>query len=134
MTQDTALALRAYREALGLNQPEAARMVGVQQSGWSKWENGLREPRDMLSTMMILHTLMDYRDELFDDMCDYIESLEPEEEAVLRTYATDEAFWADYPNAGVQQLPAALHRTAAALCAFVMLDEHGIVVSIENAG
>jgi transcriptional regulator with XRE-family HTH domain len=36
--------LKAWREAKGLNQTEAAEMVGVWQGSWSAWESGRKRP------------------------------------------------------------------------------------------
>lgn len=129
---DIALTLRSYREALGLAQEDAARLMDVAQPTWSRWEQGVREPRDPLSVIMVLQGLVDFRDEIFDAMCDLVEA-QSSQRVQLGTYMTDEAFWRNNPRAKAEELPASLHRSAAALCAFLMMEDAGILVEIVDA-
>lgn len=130
---DIALTLRAYREALGLSQFELAEIVDVQQSTWSRWENGDREPRDPVGVLTQLHGLVEARDELFDQMCNWVEA-QNSQSVELATFASDEAFWnSQNEDVRAARLPASLHRSAAALCAFYEMEENGIAVSLVAA-
>lgn len=130
---NVAVTLRAFREALGFTQEEVARFVGVTQPSWSRWESGVKEPRDPMSVIVVLEELLGLRDEVFDDMCELVEhrsALLDTPVVELRTYMTDADYHAAEPRAGELGLPATLHRTAAAMCAHLMLEEHGIGVHL----
>jgi len=45
-TFDFALTLRCYRKRLGLDQAELAELLNVTQATISRWEAGIRAPRD----------------------------------------------------------------------------------------
>ena len=53
-TFDFALTLRCYRKSLGLDQDELAELLDVAQNTVSRWEAGIRAPRDPVEVLMRL--------------------------------------------------------------------------------
>ena len=127
-----ALTLRAYRETLGLAQYEAARLVDVRQATWSRWEQGVREPRDPDNVIEEMRVLASFHNDIFDAMCAFVKAQDaPRVE--LGTYISDEAFWRNNEQAQAKMLPASLHRSAAAQCAYFSAAQTGQVVEIVDA-
>jgi len=67
-TFDFALTLRCYRKSLGLDQDELAELLDVTQATVSRWEAGIRTPRDPVEVLMRLHELNDAFDDVVDDV------------------------------------------------------------------
>ena len=67
-TFDFALTLRCYRKSLGLDQGELAELLDVAQATVSRWEAGIRAPRDPVEVLMRLHELSDVFDDVVDDV------------------------------------------------------------------
>ncbi|QPK81105.1 DUF1870 family protein [Schaalia sp. ZJ405] len=127
------LTLRSYREALGLTQDEASRYVGVKQATWSRWEGGKSHPQDPNGVIDDLEDIMNFRDEILDELCEVVEhksAVLGDPTVTLVTYPTDEAFHAANPRAREKNIPSAIHRSAAAICAHLASEDRGITVRL----
>ena len=67
-TFDFALTLRCYRKSLGLDQDELAELLDVAQATVSRWEAGIRAPRDPVEVLMRLYELLDTFDDVVNDV------------------------------------------------------------------
>jgi DNA-binding helix-turn-helix protein len=74
-TFDFALTLRCYRKSLGLDQGELAELLDVAQATVSRWEAGIRAPRDPVEVLMRLHELSDVFDDVVDDVVEDVAEL-----------------------------------------------------------
>ena len=128
-TFDFALTLRCHRKSLGLDQAELAELLDVTQVTISRWEAGIRTPRDPVEIIMSLHELSD----TFDDVVDDIIELAIRDDAgrvILTTYRVDEHWWLADTRARDRALPASLHQTATAQAAREISADDGTVVAI----
>lgn len=125
--------LKARREALGLNQEDMAGLLGVTQATLSNWESGTRTPRDPLTVAMRVYQIEDVHDKIIDDLCEIGEhssAVRDTPEVTLRTYRTDEAYWANDTHAREMGWPAILHRSACAWAKRILEEESGIQATI----
>lgn len=124
-TFDFALTLRCYRKSLGLDQDELAELLDVAQATVSRWEAGIRAPRDPVEVLMRLHELND----AFDDVV----ALAMRDDAgrvILTTYKVDEHWWLADERARDLALPASMHQAATAQAAREISGDDGPVVII----
>ncbi|WP_315072259.1 helix-turn-helix transcriptional regulator [Actinomyces massiliensis] len=128
-TFDFALTLRCYRKSLGLDQDELAELLDVAQATVSRWEAGIRAPRDPVEVLMRLHELND----AFDDVVDDVVALAMRDDAgrvILTTYKVDEHWWLADERARDLALPASMHQAATAQAARAIADDEGTFVII----
>ena len=128
-TFDFALTLRCYRKRLGLDQAELAELLNVTQATISRWEAGIRAPRDPVEVLMRLHELND----VFDDVVDDVTELAVRDDAgriTLTTYTIDEHWWLADERARDLALPASMHQAATAQAAREISADDGTVVII----
>ena len=128
-TFDFALTLRCYRKSLGLDQAELAELLDVAQATVSRWEAGIRAPRDPVEVLMRLYGLGD----AFDDVVDDVVALAMRDDAgrvILTTYKVDEHWWLADERARDLALPASMHQAATAQAAREISGDDGPVVII----
>lgn len=128
-TFDFALTLRCHRKSLGLDQAELAELLDVTQVTISRWEAGIRTPRDPVEIIMSLHEL----DDVFDDVVDDIIELairDDDDRIILTTYRVDEHWWLADERARDMALPASLHQAATAQAAREIAGDDGTFVAI----
>ena len=128
-TFDFALTLRCYRKSLGLDQAELAELLDVAQNTVSRWEAGIRTPRDPVEVLMRLYELSD----IFDDVVDDVVALAMRDDAgrvTLTTYTIDEHWWLADERARDLALPASMHQAATAQAAREISADDGTVVII----
>ena len=128
-TLDFALTLRCYRKSLGLDQAELAELLDVAQATVSRWEAGIRTPRDPVEVLMRLYELLD----TFGDVVDGVAELAMRDDAgrvILTTYAIDEHWWLADEQARDLALPASMHQAATAQAAREISADDGTVVII----
>ena len=128
-TFDFALTLRCYRKSLGLDQDELAKLLDVAQNTVSRWEAGIRAPRDPVEVLMRLHKLSD----TFDDVVDGVAELAVRDDdgrVILTTYKVDEHWWLADERARDMALPASMHQAATAQAARAIADDEGTFVII----
>lgn len=128
-TFDFAMTLRCYRKSFGLDQDELAELLDVAQATVSRWEAGIRAPRDPVEVLMRLHELND----AFDDVVDDVVALAMRDDAgrvILTTYKVDEHWWLADERARDLALPASMHQAATALAAREISADDGTVVII----
>ncbi|EJF47613.1 helix-turn-helix transcriptional regulator [Actinomyces massiliensis] len=128
-TFDFALTLRCYRKRLGLDQAELAELLNVTQATISRWEAGIRAPRDPVEVLMHLHELSD----VFDDIVDDVIALAMSDAAgrvILTTYQINEHWWLADERARDLALPASMHQAATAQAAREISADDGTVVTI----
>lgn len=126
---DFALTLRCYRKNLGLDQDELAELLNVGQNTVSRWEAGIRTPRDPVEVLMCLHELSD----IFDDVVEGIAELAMRDDdglVILTTYEVDEHWWLADERARDLALPASMHQTATAQAAREIAEDEGTFVAI----
>lgn len=123
--------LRARREALGLSQPQLADLLGVTQATISRWEKGERSPENWPGIHVLLCEWEDLAMQVEDEAVEAVEHASAVQDSPaieVRTYATDEAWWAMDARAKKARAPAVLHRVAVARAAAGVRDELGISV------
>lgn len=128
-TFDFALTLRCYRKSLGLDQDELAELLDVGQNTVSRWEAGIRAPRDPAEVLMRLYELLD----TFDDVVDGVAELAMRDDAgrvILTTYAINEHWWLADERARDLALPASMHQAATAQAAREIAEDEGTFVAI----
>jgi len=128
-TFDFALTLRCYRKSLGLDQGELAELLDVAQATVSRWEAGIRAPRDPVEVLMRLHELSD----VFDDVVDDVVALAMRDDdgrVILTTYKVDEHWWLADERARDLALPVSMHQAATAQAARDISGDDGTVVTI----
>lgn len=126
---DFALTLRCYRKSLGLDQAELAELLDVSQNTVSRWEAGIRTPRDPVEVLMRLCELSD----VFDDVVDDIVALATRDDngrVILTTYTIDEHWWLADERARDLALPASMHQAATAQGAREISADDDTVVTI----
>lgn len=128
-TFDFAMTLRCYRKSLGLDQAELAELLDVAQATVSRWEAGIRAPRDPVEVLMRLYELLD----TFDDVVNDVAELAMRDDAgpvILTTYAIDEHWWLADERARDLALPASMHQAATAQAAREIAEDEGTFVAI----
>ena len=128
-TFDFAMTLRCYRKSLGLDQDELAELLDVAQATVSRWEAGIRAPRDPVEVLMRLYELLD----TFDDVVEGIEELAMRDDAgpvILTTYKVDEHWWLADERARDLALPASMNQAATAQAAREIAEDEGTFVAI----
>ena len=128
-TFDFAMTLRCYRKSLGLDQDELAELLDVAQATVSRWEAGIRTPRDPVEVLMRLHELLD----TFDDVVNDVVELAMHDDAgrvILTTYAINEHWWLADERARDLALPASMHQAATAQAAREIAEDEGTFVAI----
>ena len=128
-TFDFALTLRCYRKSLGLDQDELAELLDVTQATVSRWEAGIRTPRDPVEVLMRLHELSDVFDDVVDDVTE-LAMRDDNGRVILTTYAIDEHWWLADEQARDLALPASMHQAATAQAAREISADDGTVVTI----
>lgn len=126
---DFALTLRCYRKSLGLDQDELAELLDVGQNTVSRWEAGIRTPRDPVEVLMRLYEFND----IFVDVVDDVDELAMRDDAgrvILTTYAINEHWWLADERARDLALPASMHQAATAQAAREISADDGTVVII----
>ncbi|OMG10466.1 helix-turn-helix domain-containing protein [Actinomyces naeslundii] len=124
-----ALTLRCYRKSLGLDQDELAELLDVAQNTISRWEAGIRAPRDPVEVLMRLYELSD----IFDDVVDDVIALAMRDDdgrVILTTYKIGEHWWLVDERARDLALPASMHQAATAQAAREISADDGTVVTI----
>lgn len=128
-TFDFAMTLRCYRKSLGLDQDELAELLDVAQNTVSRWEAGIRTPRDPVEVLMRLYELSD----TFDDVVDDVFALAMRDDAgrvTLTTFLRDEHWWLADERARDLALPVSMHQAATAQTAREISADDGTVVII----
>lgn len=128
-TFDFAMTLRCYRKSLGLDQDELAELLDVAQATVSRWEAGIRAPRDPVEVLMRLYELLD----TFDDVVNDVVELAMRDDAgrvILTTYAINEHWWLADERARDLALPASMHQAATAQAAREIAEDEGTFVAI----
>lgn len=131
-TFDFAMTLRCYRKSLGLDQAELAELLDVAQATVSRWEAGIRAPRDPVEVLMRLYELLD----TFDDVVEGIAELAMRDDAgrvILTTYAINEHWWLADERARDLALPASMHQAATAQAAREIAEDEGTFVAIRSS-
>lgn len=128
-TFDFAMTLRCYRKSLGLDQDELAELLDVAQATVSRWEAGIRAPRDPVEVLMRLYELLDTFDDVVDDVTE-LAMRDDNGRVILTTYAIDEHWWLADEQARDLALPASMHQAATAQAAREISADDGTVVTI----
>ena len=131
-TFDFALTLRCYRKSLGLDQDELAELLDVTQATVSRWEAGIRTPRDPVEVLMRLHELGDVFDDVVDDVAE-LAMRDDDSRVILTTYRVDEHWWLADEQARDLALPASMHQAATAQAARAIANDDGAVVAIRSS-
>lgn len=126
---DFALTLRCYRKRLGLDQDELAELLGVAQATISRWEAGIRVPKDPVEVLMRLHELIEVFDDVVDDVAE-LAMRDDDGRVILTTYKVDEHWWLADERARDLALPASMHQAATAQAAREISADDGTVVTI----
>ena len=128
--------LAARRAALGMTQTDLARVLGVQQEAISRWETGLRSPRDPGDVQEAIERLEGIQDALIDELCEVGEhssSVLDSPTVVFRVFASDEDYWSADRRAERERIPAALHRSSAVWAARILAEEWDICARLSLA-
>lgn len=128
-TFDFAMTLRCYRKSIGLDQAELAELLDVTQATVSRWEAGIRTPRDPVEVLMRLHELNDAFDDVVDDVAE-LAMRDDDGRVTLTTYKVDEHWWLADERARDMALPASMHQAATAQAARAIADDEGTFVII----
>ena len=124
-TFDFALTLRCYRKSFGLDQDELAELLDVTQATVSRWEAGIRTPRDPVEVLMRLYGL----DDVVDDVAE-LAMRDDDGRVILTTYTINEHWWLADEGARDMALPASMHQAATAQAARAIADDEGTFVII----
>lgn len=128
-TFDFALTLRCYRKSFGLDQDELAELLDVTQATVSRWEAGIRTPRDPVEVLMRLYGLGDAFDDVVDDVV-ALAMRDDDGRVILTTYTINEHWWLADEGARDMALPASMHQAATAQAARAIADDEGTFVII----
>ena len=128
-TFDFALTLRCYRKSLGLDQDELAELLDVTQATVSRWEAGIRAPRDPVEVLMRLYEFSDTFDDVVEDVV-ALAMRDDDGRVILTTYKVDEHWWLADERARDLALPASMHQAATAQAAREISADDGTVVTI----
>ena len=126
-TFDFALTLRCYRKSFGLDQDELAELLDVTQATVSRWEAGIRTPRDPVEVLMRLYGLGDAFDDVVDDVAEL--AMRDDDGRVI-LYTINEHWWLADEGARDMALPASMHQAATAQAARAIADDEGTFVII----
>lgn len=125
--------LAAHRAALGMTQTDLAKILGVNQEAISRWETGLRSPRDPDDVWEAIGRLERIQDALIDELCEIGEhssGVLNSPTVVLRVFESDEDYWSADKRAERERIPAALHRSAAVWASRILAEEWEISARI----
>ena len=128
-TFDFAMTLRCYRKSLGLDQDELAELLDVAQATVSRWEAGIRAPRDPVEVLMRLYELLDTFDDVVNDVVE-LAMRDDDGPVILTTYEVDEHWWLADERARDLALPASMHQAATAQAAREIAEDEGTFVAI----
>lgn len=128
-TFDFALTLRCYRKSFGLDQDELAELLDVTQATVSRWEAGIRTPRDPVEVLMRLYGLGDAFGDVVDDVAE-LAMRDDDGRVILTTYTINEHWWLADEGARDMALPASMHQAATAQAARAIADDEGTFVII----
>lgn len=131
-TFDFAMTLRCYRKSLGLDQDELAELLDVTQATVSRWEAGIRAPRDPVEVLMRLYELLDTFDDVVNDVAE-LAMRDDDGRVILTTYAIDEHWWLADERARDLALPASMHQAATAQAAREIAEDEGTFVAIRSS-
>ena len=131
-TFDFALTLRCYRKRLGLDQAELAELLNVTQATISRWEAGIRAPRDPVEVLMRLYELLDTFDDVVNDVAE-LAMRDDDGRVILTTYEVDEHWWLADERARDLALPASMHQAATAQAAREIAEDEGTFVAIRSS-
>lgn len=131
-TFDFAMTLRCYRKSLGLDQDELAELLDVAQATVSRWEAGIRAPRDPVEVLMRLYELLDAFDDVVDDVVK-LAMRDDDGRVILTTYEVDEHWWLADERARDLALPASMHQAATAQAAREIAEDEGTFVAIRSS-
>jgi len=131
-TFDFAMTLRCYRKSLGLDQDELAELLDVAQATVSRWEAGIRAPRDPVEVLMRLYELLDTFDDVVNDVAE-LAMRDDDGRVILTTYEVDEHWWLADERARDLALPASMHQAATAQAAREIAEDEGTFVAIRSS-
>lgn len=131
-TFDFAMTLRCYRKSLGLDQDELAELLDVAQATVSRWEAGIRAPRDPVEVLMRLYELLDTFDDVVNDVVK-LAMRDDDGRVILTTYEVDEHWWLADERARDLALPASMHQAATAQAAREIAEDEGTFVAIRSS-
>ena len=131
-TFDFAMTLRCYRKSLGLDQDELAELLDVAQNTISRWEAGIRAPRDPVEVLMRLYELLDTFDDVVNDVAE-LAMRDDDGRVILTTYEVDEHWWLADERARDLALPASMHQAATAQAAREIAEDEGTFVAIRSS-
>lgn len=131
-TFDFAMTLRCYRKSLGLDQDELAELLDVAQATVSRWEAGIRAPRDPVEVLMRLYELLDTFDDVVNDVAQ-LAMRDDDGRVILTTYEVDEHWWLADERARDLALPASMHQAATAQAAREIAEDEGTFVAIRSS-
>ena len=131
-TFDFAMTLRCYRKSLGLDQDELAELLDVAQATVSRWEAGIRTPRDPVEVLMRLYELLDTFDDVVNDVAE-LAMRDDDGRVILTTYEVDEHWWLADERARDLALPASMHQAATAQAAREIAEDEGTFVAIRSS-
>mgnify|MGYP001015979027 FL=1 len=131
-TFDFAMTLRCYRKSLGLDQDELAELLDVAQATVSRWEAGIRAPRDPVEVLMRLYELLDTFDDVVNDVVE-LAMRDDDGRVILTTYEVDEHWWLADERARDLALPASMHQAATAQAAREIAEDEGTFVAIRSS-
>ena len=131
-TFDFAMTLRCYRKSLGLDQDELAELLDVAQATVSRWEAGIRAPRDPVEVLMRLYELLDTFDDVVNDVVE-LAMRDDDGPVILTTYEVDEHWWLADERARDLALPASMHQAATAQAAREIAEDEGTFVAIRSS-
>ena len=123
------LTLRCYRKSFGLDQDELAELLDVTQATVSRWEAGIRTPRDPVEVLMRLYGLGDAFDDVVDDVAE-LAMRDDDGRVTLTTYTINEHWWLADEGARDMALPASMHQAATGQAARAIADDEGTFVII----
>lgn len=117
----TPIELRARRAALGLSQVDLAAVLGTSQAAVSHWEAGARSPRDpqfLEDHLTALEDTVTFLTESAKRIM--LDSVRVGAGAIIvfPVYANNEDYWDTDDVARQREIPASLHRVAAAHAAY----------------
>lgn len=127
--------LMARRSALGLNQADFARLLGVKQATISHWETGIRTPSNPDRLMGEIAQFERLHQQIVDETLQILRSVLGSNEdtpVFVATFAEDADYWEVDAKAKELTLPAAFHRSATAQAAQEAEAEYGVRVEIRE--
>lgn len=127
--------LMARRSALGLNQADFARLLGVKQATISHWETGARTPSNPDRLTGEIAQFERLHQKIANETMQVLRSVLGSNEdtpVFVATFAEDADYWEADAQAKQLTLPASFHRSATAQAASEAESEYGIRVEIRE--